>query len=99
VGAWKCLRRGWQGFSKFVRCEVGDGSKVRFWHDVWCGEQPLKFSFPELFTIADCKDVWKADHMQFRNGNIHWNILFSRFVHDWKVEVVFVFFELYILKE
>jgi hypothetical protein len=38
-------KEGWEGFSKFVRYEVGDGSKVRFWHDVWCGEQPLKFSF------------------------------------------------------
>lgn len=62
--------------------EVGDGSKVRFWHDVWCGEQSLKFSFTELFTIALGKDEWVANHMQFGNGNIHWNILFTRPVHD-----------------
>jgi hypothetical protein len=33
VGVWKCIRRGWEGFSKFVRYEEGDGSTVRFWHD------------------------------------------------------------------
>jgi hypothetical protein len=32
--------------------------------------------------------------MQFWNGNIHWNIFFTRPVHDWEVEVVSVFFEL-----
>lgn len=35
--------------------------------DLWCGEQPLKFSFPELFTIAHCKDALVADCMQFWN--------------------------------
>jgi hypothetical protein len=25
------------GFSRFIRFEVGDGSKIRFWLDVWCG--------------------------------------------------------------
>jgi len=33
--------------------------------------------------------------MQFHNGNIHWNIIFTRPVHDWEVEVVSRFFELY----
>ena len=94
VGVWKYTRREWEGFSKFVRYEVADGTKVWFWHDVWCGEQPLKFSFSELFTISLDKDAWVVDHLQFHNGNIHWNIVFIGSVHDWKGEVVFVFFEL-----
>jgi hypothetical protein len=28
VGVLKCIRRGWEGFSKFVRYEVGDGSSM-----------------------------------------------------------------------
>lgn len=43
--------------------------------DLWCGEQPLKFYFLELFTIANCKDAWVVVHMQFRIGNINWNML------------------------
>jgi hypothetical protein len=35
VGVWKCIRRVWEGFSEFVRYEVGDGSVVQFWHDLW----------------------------------------------------------------
>jgi hypothetical protein len=34
VGVWKYIRRGWEGFFKYVRYEVGDGSKMHFWHDV-----------------------------------------------------------------
>jgi hypothetical protein len=38
--------------SKFVRYEVGDGSKVRFWHDLWCGEQPLNISYLDLCSVT-----------------------------------------------
>ena len=29
-------------FSSQTRFEVGNGSKIRLWHDKWCGEQVLK---------------------------------------------------------
>jgi hypothetical protein len=32
--------------------------------------------------------------MQFREGNIHWNVIFTRPVQDWEVEVVLSFFEM-----
>jgi hypothetical protein len=38
VGVWKHIRRGWDSFSKFVCFEVGVGSKVSFWHDIWYGD-------------------------------------------------------------
>jgi hypothetical protein len=38
VGVWKFSRRGWWDFCRFVRFEVGDGSKIKFWQDVWCGD-------------------------------------------------------------
>jgi hypothetical protein len=32
---WKHIRRGWGVcFSSFVRFEVGDGTKIRFWHEL-----------------------------------------------------------------
>ena len=57
------LESGCKSFSKFVRFEVGVGSKVSFWHNVWCGDSLLKKSYLDLFTR---KDAWEADNRQFR---------------------------------
>lgn len=35
-----------------------------------------------------------ADHAQFCNDNLQWNISFTRLVHDWKVDLVTSFFDL-----
>jgi hypothetical protein len=37
LGVRKSIRKGWEGFYKFVSYEVGDEYTVRFWHDLWCG--------------------------------------------------------------
>jgi hypothetical protein len=93
-GVWKSIRRGWDAFATHVRYEIGNGSKILFWHDVWCGEIPLKTLFSELFLIARGKDAWVEENMQRENGTILWNILFSRPVYDWEVEAVSRFFEM-----
>jgi hypothetical protein len=61
---------------------------------VWCGDFPLKTLFLELYTIACGKDAWVEENMQIQNSTILWNILFTRPVHDWEVEVVSRFFDL-----
>jgi hypothetical protein len=81
--------------SKFEKSRNGgNGSKMLFWPDVWCGELPLKVLFPELFTIAYGKDEWVEENMHINNGIIHWNILFTRPVQDWEVDRVARFFKL-----
>ena len=35
VSVWKSIRSGWMDFSKFLRFDVGDGTKVKFWEDEW----------------------------------------------------------------
>ena len=57
--------------------EGGDGSRVLFWQDVWCGELPFKILFPALFNIA-----WVEENMDIANGAIHWAVMFIRPVHD-----------------
>jgi hypothetical protein len=37
VSVWKFIRRGWDNVAKYLRFEVGEGSHIRFWHDLWCG--------------------------------------------------------------
>ena len=31
---------------------VGNGTKIIFWLDNWCGSSALSLSFPELYAIA-----------------------------------------------
>jgi hypothetical protein len=52
VSLWRYIRNGWGSFSNFLSYKVGDGSHISLWHDVWCGIEPLKHSFPELYSIA-----------------------------------------------
>uniref|UniRef100_A0A2N9IM68 30S ribosomal protein S13, chloroplastic n=1 Tax=Fagus sylvatica TaxID=28930 RepID=A0A2N9IM68_FAGSY len=48
--------------------EVGDGSKTRFWTDIWCGTCSLKDGFPELFCMARNKEALVRDHIRYQNG-------------------------------
>lgn len=57
----KFIRTGWREFSRYTRFKVGDGSKISFWHDMCCGEQPLKEAFLKLFSIACLKNVFVVD--------------------------------------
>jgi exonuclease III len=93
VGLWKHIRRGWDKFAQYVRFEVGMGSKIGFWHDTWCGSQPLKQTFPSLFRIARYKEAWVKDNFVWRNGVVEWNVLFVRDIQDWEMEVISPFFE------
>lgn len=82
VGLWKFIRRGWGEFSRY---EVGNGSVISFWNDMWCGEQPLKAKFQELFSIACLGDAFVVNHPQFYNCSAQWNINLLE-QHDWELE-------------
>ncbi|WVZ53261.1 hypothetical protein U9M48_004230, partial [Paspalum notatum var. saurae] len=56
---------------------IGDGTQVRFWEDNWCGNQPLKFSYPSLFNIATKKGTTVAEVM----SSSPLNISFRRGLH------------------
>ncbi|KAF9623870.1 hypothetical protein IFM89_005638 [Coptis chinensis] len=35
---------------------VGNGSRVRFWDDVWVGREPLKLEFEGIYNISSMKN-------------------------------------------
>ena len=47
---------------------------MKFWHDVWCGDNLLSVCFPELFKISSAKEAYVADLMKFPNG-VHMEFL------------------------
>jgi hypothetical protein len=90
---WECGNV-FEGVVQHVQYDIGDGTKVLFWHDVWCGEHPLKLVYPALFNIACNKDAWVKEYMERLNDILHWNVQFIWLGHDWELEVVSHFFAL-----
>ena len=60
ISLWKNIRKDWPSFSKALSFEVGDGAKVHFSHDRWCGTLCLKEAFPEFFSISRNQDALVA---------------------------------------
>lgn len=69
---------------------MGDGSSVRFWHDSWCGELPLKEISPELYAISRNRDASVIELLSFLGDSYHLNVNFNRLVQDWELRVHFL---------
>ncbi|RVW45833.1 hypothetical protein CK203_086256 [Vitis vinifera] len=67
---------------------VGDGKRVRFWKDTWCGNTPLCEAYPSLFDLAVSKDAKVADCWDSMGEVGGWNPRFLRPFNDWEVEEV-----------
>ncbi|RVW36065.1 hypothetical protein CK203_079687 [Vitis vinifera] len=68
---------------------VGDGKKVKFWKDKWCGTTPLCEDFPSLFALATSKEAWVNEVRTAageRGGS--WSPRFNRPFNDWELEEV-----------
>ena len=57
--------------------KVGDGSRTRFLHDIWCGDRPLKVSLPDLLCLAWNRDATVVDLGSISNDTTHWDINFT----------------------
>ena len=58
VSVWKAVRMDWELVGKEMAFVVGNGRRVKFWRDRWCGEESLRVAFPTLFAIAASKEAW-----------------------------------------
>lgn len=86
VGLWKYIRKGWRLFSSHIKFDPGDGSKTRFWDNVWCGELSLNEAFPILYNIACVKDTPIAVDLDCSSGSLQWNVSFIHLAHNWEVD-------------
>ena len=86
VRVWKSIRSGWLDFSKFPRFDVGDGTRIKFWEDVWCRDCSLKEAFLELYSISWAREFFLSKVMRFSNGRLHWDIRFRHPPQDCESE-------------
>ena len=61
MGLWKGIRMDWELVDDRMVLIVGNGQRVSFWRDRWCGDSPLCVSFPFLFALTIDKEAWVAD--------------------------------------
>ncbi|GKV48453.1 hypothetical protein SLEP1_g55266 [Rubroshorea leprosula] len=75
---------GWltEGF----RIKVGEGKRVSFWWDEWCGEICLANKFPRLYILSTGKDKECFQIGRALNGTWRWNLTWRRTLHQWEEE-------------
>ena len=61
---------------------MGDGTRVKFWVDVWRMDRPLKEVFPDLYNISRTRDASVSEVLCYANGRIFWDLQFRRLVND-----------------
>ncbi|RVX16265.1 putative ribonuclease H protein [Vitis vinifera] len=88
VGLWKAIRKKWGLFDGKVAFHLGNGQRVKFWKDKWCGDGPLCESFPSLFSMSMSKNAWVSEVWNPVSDGIGWTPLFARAFNDWEIDLV-----------
>ena len=83
---WKEIRKEWFVFFQNAAFVLGDGRRINFWSDVWCGGEALRDRFPTLFNLATNKEAKVADIWDIREGDGCWSPTFLRALNDWEIE-------------
>ena len=64
---------------------VGDAERIRFWEDLWWGDQPLGVQYPRLLRVVTDKNT----HISSILGSTRpfsWNFNFHRNLSDSTIE-------------
>lgn len=80
VGVWRTIRSMWPQMEANLFIKVGNGSKTRFWKDIWLEQSSLR----DLFQICENPDGNVSDCWTEQGCNL----VFKRFLNDWEVERV-----------
>ena len=87
TGLWKEIRKEWEVILKNAKFVIGDGSRVSFWKDLWCGEVALCMVYLTLFRLVVRKEALIREVWDILNED-RWTPCFSRPFNDWEVTEV-----------
>ena len=82
---WKAIAQVFQDFSRYTRFMVGYGERIRFWEDLWWGDQPLGFQYPSLFRVVTDKNISISSILGFVRP-FSWNFNFRCNLFDSEIE-------------
>ena len=88
VGVWKEIlkEKGWCWEN--MAFTVGNGTKIRFWTDLWCGCTVLSQRFPHLYGMAAHRNVTVEEMWDHNVGQGGWDLRFMRDFNDWELDMV-----------
>ncbi|RVW16749.1 hypothetical protein CK203_076445 [Vitis vinifera] len=84
---WKAIAQVFQEFSPFVHLVVGNGERIRFWEDLWWGNQSLCSQFANLYRVISVKNLTVSNVL----GNsfpLAWNLNFRRNLTDSEIDLL-----------
>ncbi|KAJ9685133.1 hypothetical protein PVL29_017245 [Vitis rotundifolia] len=82
---WKAIAQVYQDFFKFTRFMVGNGERIRFWEDLWWGNQPLGVRYPRLLRVVTDKNI-PISSILGSTRPFSWNFNFRRNLSDPEIE-------------
>ena len=85
---WKDISKESKQVQQFCVFVFGDGNRIKLWEDFWCGEGPLRETFPDLYILVESKGVKAAALWDKSRGEGVWNHIFARPFNDWELEEV-----------
>lgn len=84
---WKCRKEGvtssWISNNMF-KWRIGNGLNVKFWKDVWFGNEELKVQFYRLFSLSVNQDITVADMK--KNWSLNKNSMWRRRLRGWELD-------------
>ena len=74
----------------------GEGTRIRFWHDRWIGDNTLKDLYLELYVCSAVQDVCIFEVLWISKGGTMrvWDLRFYRAFEDWELAASYFLFQL-----
>ena len=85
TGLWKEIRKEWEILCDNTKFLIGNGNKVSFWKDLWCGEKVFCSIFLTLFNLAVYKEALVSDVWDNSEGGRGWSRCLTRSFNDWEM--------------
>ncbi|XP_028108223.1 uncharacterized protein LOC114307062 [Camellia sinensis] len=64
--------------------KVGNGRRIKFWHDNWVGNWCLKDKFRRLFRLSNDQEGTFSSFFERKSNLEEWNFSFRRNLYDWE---------------
>ena len=88
VGVWKEILKEKDWCWENMAFTMGNGTKIRFWTNLWCGCTVLSQRFPHLYGMVAHRNGTVEEMWDQNVGQGGWDLRFVRGFNDWELDMV-----------